>query len=495
MEGVVKATSFNAQPPNTTPQANNVWSYHYPAGRLRGGTRPPRSTFSYGGGTPYNWCTASWSGGHGVAVTSSGGTYISTSGTSWSEHIATGPGSDFASCAVFNNYLYQASSAKEKIRRRSLVSGAEENLVVDTYVDTTPKGVVPTYCGLVHSHGGRLWLAGDPSQKHILYASAVNDPRDWDFADPTEGSAWASSGISGQINKPIVGLLTHGNGCLLVGHIDAISAIRGDPQIGGGGAIDELVQFTGPVMQSAWCKTGSDETVILSREDLGIMAPGCGAPPATVSRFRLPAELTAVDPARGDTASVAYDGRYNGVMIYVGRPLGEGVAYTQFFFDLASKAFFPMDFSGGDYRLGVTVPSLITSTKGGSVALKSGGGMYFNTSATESISCEVWLGPIRLGSGNTSGIISSLSAVLSEESDPVDFEVYVGDSAQEAFHSNPNYSGTFSRKGLNYSFHPRSRGNAAYVRLYSTGTAQWYLEQLIGETFPIYRRRVTRDAP
>ena len=65
--GVVKATAYEAQPEGTTVDALNVWSYQYPAGRLRGGTRPGRNPdVNWTGSDPYNWNPISWVGGHGV---------------------------------------------------------------------------------------------------------------------------------------------------------------------------------------------------------------------------------------------------------------------------------------------------------------------------------------------------------------------------------------------------------------------------------------------
>ena len=440
-----------------------------------------------------------------MAVTGTGGTYTSTNGKSWTEQIATAPGSNFADCTIFNSVLLQTSSTNANVSYKDLSgvglpapNGTSGPLQVTTYSDGSPKGAVPQYCGLIHAHGGAVYMAGDVNNPQVLYRCAINDVTDWDTSATDEGAAWASSGVSGQINKPIVGLLTHGNGCLLVGHVDAITAVRGDPQIGGGGSIDELVQFSGPIMQSAWCKTGSDETVMLTREDLTIMAPGCGAPPVTVSRYKLPSELTAIDPTT-DTASVCYDGRYNAVFIYITRG-GSPDAYSQFYFDLGSKGFFPMSFTSGDYRLGVTTPVLISDETSGSIALKSGGGIYYDTDSTESIASHVYIGPIHMGGANQDGILESIAAVLAEDSGPVNFSIASGESAQEAFYRIENagdgvYSGTWRRQGLNYSSHPRVRGNVCYVKLYATGTTRWNLERLLGAANAVSRRRVMRNAP
>jgi len=498
--GLVKSTGFAGQLQNTTASCLNVWPYHYPGGRVRGGTRPGRNTgVTWGGGKPLNWISASWVGGHGMAVCGENGSYTSINGTTWTQQIAQGTaGSDFASCAILNNELFQVSSADENVYYKNLATGVSGVLVADPNSDGIgKKGSVPKNCGIVHQHRGAIYMAGDVNNPQVLYRCALNDPRDWDTARPIEGAAWSSAGRSGQINRPIVAMITHGNGCMLVGHVDAITAVRGDPQIGGGGSIEELVQFSGPIMQSAWCKTASDHTVMLTRESLTIMSPGCGSPPITASRYKLPAELTAIDPGAGDTVSVAYDGRWNGIVILVTRYIdGINDEYSQFFYDLAGEGFWPMDFSVGQYRLAVSTPVLSSDTTGASVMLKSGSGAYFDTDSVESFSSHVYLGPVPLGNANNDGTLTSLEATLAEDSDPVDFEVYTGGSAQEAFNSaTPKYSGTWSRQGYNYSSHVRARGNAAYIKLSGTTTDRWHIEQVSGEAYPVSRRRVMNDAP
>jgi hypothetical protein len=493
--GVNKATGYTDQPQGTMPAALNVWPLQYPGGRRHGGVRPGLTSSGFPGATPYNWCKASWPSGDGIAVVTSAGTYVTEDGATWNLRIGTAPGSNFSTCTVLNSLLFQSSIDNAAVRVYDLeAGGSASDLEVDTYEDLSPKGEVPENCGLIYARGGRIYMAGDASSPQVLYASAINDPYDWDYSAPDEGAAWKSAGTTGHINKPIVALLEHGNGCFLVGHTDAITIIRGDPQIGGTGAIEQIDAFAGPVMQSAWCKTGNDDTVILTREELSIMRSGCGTPRVTLSRFKLPDELAAVDPANGDTASVAYDGRWGGIFIFVRRNNGEDYDYSQFYFDLAGEGFWPMEFSVGEFHLGVTMEKVLSQTRGSVIALKNGGGRYFDTTSTESISSYAWV-PIEIGGPTVDGMLTRLTAVLAEDSDPVDYDIYGGMSFHEAFNSSSRRSGTWSRAGLNYSIHPRVGQNAIYVRLSGSGTDRWSVDRLLGEFFPVSGRRVTKDAP
>lgn len=493
--GVNKATALADQPNETTPSSLNVWPYDYPDGRMRGGVRPGLTSAGFPGADPYNWCPVTWTGGDGVAVTTSSGTYVTENGSTWNLRINTNPSigsTGIASCGVLNGILYQASSTSATIRTYPLAGGSASTLAATA-------GTVPTNCGLAIGHMGRLFLAGgflpsDPTiNGNTLFASAVNDPTNWDVSNPDEGAAWASSGSSGQIGRTIIALLSHGNGCLLLGHLDAMTVVRGDPQIGGD--IVEVDSFAGPVMNSAWCKLGDDSTAILTREELAIMPPGCGAPKTTLSRYKLPHDLAAVNPAGGDTAALAYDGRWNGLMIFIRRKVSEvEFSYSQFYFDLAHKGFSPMEFTSGEFRLGVTLSKALTRTRGSVIALKNGGGSYFDTNSSENINSHVVIGPIRMGNAILDGILTRIAFELSEDSDPVNFQIYGGSSAQEALNGPVRYSGTLTRKGLSYSFHPRIVGQVAWVKLYATGTARWAIERVVGESYPKSRRRVRYDA-
>ena len=485
--GVNKATGYTDQPQGTMPAALNVWPLEYPGGRRHGGVRPGLTSSGFPGADPYNWCKVSWPSGDGIAVATENGTYVTTNGSTWNLRIATAPSSDFATCTSLNSVLFQSYLGASSIKYYDLEAGSGGDV-------TASAGTVPTKCGIVYARGGRLFAAGDEDNPHVLYASAVNDYTDWDYSIPDEGAAWKSSGTTGHINRPIVGAIEHGNGCFLIGHTDAITIIRGDPQIGGSGAIELLDNFAGPVMQSAWCKTGADDTVVLTREELSLIKSGCGTPRITMSRYKLPDELAAVDPGNGDRASVAYDGRWNGVFIFIARNNGEDYDYSQFFFDIGGEGFWPMEFTAGEFTLGVTMEKVLSQTRGSVIALKNGAGKYFDTESTESIDSYAWV-PIPIGGPITDGQLTRLTAILAEDSDPVDYDLYFGMSFHEAYNSTARRSGTWERAGLNYSIHPRGSGNACYAKLSGSGTDRWSVERLLGEVHPVSARRVLKNAP
>lgn len=486
--GVSKRFGYHKQAPYTTPSALNVWPTQWDTGRERGGVRPGLT--SYGGqigGVPYNWCGATWVNGGttytGVAVVHSGGVSVKTAGTSWSSRISTNPSTDFASCAVYLQKLFMARGGGT-VLYNDLTSGASSGSVI-----TPSAGTVPTNCGLVAAWGDRLVLAGDTATPHILYMSAIGDETDWDYSATDSSSAWANTGSSGGVvGEPITSLIAHNEDCLLVGCTDSIYAVRGNPRLSSR-PVYSLSQQIGPLMQSAWCKTGNDFTFFMSRDGLYSMRPGCGEPPVSVSREVLPEDLTAIDPGSGDSVALAYDSRWRGIHIYVNKNSGTDVHY---FYDMQSQGFWPMSFGVGTLVLGVNLKSAATETKSALVAFTSNGqGYQFDSNSTESIDSYLYYGPIAIGTPHSEGILSEISAVLSEDSSDVAWSVYAADSPQQAFAlSSPSFEGqNWDVRGYNYTQNPLVRGSAMYLKLEDVNYSRWSVEEIVCTVRQAGRRR------
>jgi hypothetical protein len=76
-----------------------------------------------------------------------------------------------------------------------------------------------------------------------------------------------------------------------------------------------------------------------------------------------------------------------------------------------------------------------------------------------------WLGPIRLGGSDyLDGILTEVVAILDDESGDVDWELYVGDSPEEALVSTAITSDTWDG-GVNYKDRPRVRGTVCFIKL------------------------------
>lgn len=488
--GVVRRAAFEAQAPYTTADALNVWPTQWESGRERGGSRPGLTATGPGlGGTPYNWCTATWAplaGGtrREIAVTHAGGTSVSNGVGSWSTHISTAPGSPISSCAVFDGYLFQAAAGGSLLHNKLTNSAGAGSTI------TPDAGTVPTQCGLVVAWGDRLILAGKYDDPYQVYGCRVgaNGWKDWDPSPtvPDQSMAWVLSGPNGGlISDPVTSLIPHNRDCLLIGCTDSLYVLQGSPT--SGGQVYTLSHEVGPLMQSAWCRTGNDYVIMMTRDGLYSMPPGCGDPPVSVSREQLPAELVGITPENNDHVALGYDHRWRGIHIYVAPASGSP---SYWFYDLQSGGFWPMSFGVG-LRLCPSLRRAATATKSALLPIASTGSIYqFDVDSSESFQSYYTVGPIKLGGPHGSGNILEVRATLAEESDPVSWGIRTGMSPQEALAAPESFTGRdWDVAGLNPAQHPRVGGNAAYVKLEATGSNRISLDELTLLTRETGRRR------
>lgn len=524
--GVVRRHAYAAQGPSTTPDALNIFPTDWTTGRERGGSRPGLISFGASpSGTPYAWCPVTYQASagtgvvkgvkRGVAVCTSSGTYVHTrfddTSQAWTQEIATAPGDDFSTCAMFLQTLVQTSQGMNYPTIKWMAGGDSpwKSVTVPTgngSLQTVIAGynseqgttypLPPEYCGIAVIHGDRLVLGGGKNDPHVVYFSAVGNILDWDVASDFTDGAFATSGAGGgTISEPVTALIPHNNDCLLIGGPDSLYVLRGNPRIGG--YLFTLSHTTGPLMQSAWCKAGNDYTYMLTREGLWSMRPGCGEPMESVSRESLPDELIGINPGLGHRVCMGYDARFRGIHIYVDKTSSK----SGWFYDLQTGGFWPIIYGTGEtwsgeaIHLCVEYKATMTSDRTGLTLIKSGGTAHTldRTDTSESFTSKLWVGPINIGgSPHSEGVLSDIGAVLGEGSDPVSWTAYSGDSPQEAYNS-PSYTYTgvdWDRQGLNYKQHPRIRGTSAYVKMTASGTERIQFEELYGDAAPSAARRV-----
>ena len=481
--GYAKDLSYQSQSPYTTAYCNNVVRFDQANGRSRIGTRPGLTAFSSSpSGTPYNWCEATWynSGTKvGVAVTTSAGTYV-WDGSTWTEFITTNVGNDFASCAVYNQTLFQATGGNAGgCLYLSLASSAGAGAYLSAHgsVDGTP----PTNCGLVCAHGDRLALAGDTASPHVLYLSRVGQFYDWDYAETDAGAAVASSGSQGGIiSEPITALKSHTRECLIVGCTDSMYVVRGTSR--DGMQTEMLSNKIGPLMHSAWDHDAKGRLWMLTRMGLAVMDAGCGASPELVSMNALPDDMVAIDPGAGDHVSVVYDQRWNWLVISVDYASGTDVHYFYCLpTDSQPGAFFPFS-SAQTFRLGVPVKRSMTTGKSTAVMLSASSSAFqFDRSSSESVDSYLAYGPILTGDQSGEGLLVDISAVPAPNSGDIACKIYGGNSASEAYTNLVADSEAFTCanwtiEGQNYLQQPKVGAHSVYVKAYDVSNADWAME-------------------
>jgi hypothetical protein len=506
--GLVKSHGFQTQPPWSTPLSLNVWVIDPTTGRMRGGSRPPVDEIGdFGASAPYAWCPANFvdSGGtqrEGIAITHAGGTNISLDGASWGvaterPEITINPGTTFASCAVYHPYLIQARGGGT-VYQKLLNAATAENTLQFT---VTNGSTVPTNCGIVLTHADRLWLMGKTDAPGRVYASAVGDPSDWDDTDPTEGGAWTNSGAEGgHIGDLISAGISHDNVNLLIGSPNSIYCVRGNPRVNG---VKRVSHSVGPVMQNAWCKgigpSGENHTYVVTKSGVNYIPAGDPMSVLPLSEKPLPNELLGINPGAGDRVCIGYDHRWRSLHICVDFASGSDVNYS---YHIPTDSWW-LNSYGSTWHLFPTFPKIQTADKSSMLLVNTGGEVHQFDRTNIGVGAElfdsyVWIGPIKLGGANEEGIVATLKASLAQSSGAANWQVYVGNSAEEAFNSTAAFTGTAwtydagpPARYLSYESHPRTAGAYAYLKVYDADNARFLVEEiLMGVQAARGRRRI-----
>jgi hypothetical protein len=494
--GLDRQFAIQSQPPFTTAACLNVYPIDTSTGRARGGVRPVLKQLVSTGFAPYHWSKISYLDTtikEGVLLCNAGGTYSSLDGVTWTERIATNPASSLASCVAYNGYIYQASYGANT--KQATVLGASE-----ADLSNAGGGTAPTGAGIVWVHQDRLALAKD----HQIYMTAVGDATNHDYSDTTSGGAWTNTGSEGgQLGHAVIAALNHNYDISLVGSTRSIYAVLGNPRVSGTRRVSDSI---GPLNNNCWCKgidaNGDNSTFILSYDGLYMIPAGDYSKLVKLSKNKIPVEMTGVNPAAGDVACIGFDNMWSGIYITINPNSGDDVNY---FYHIPTDSYWPLALPITP-QVYATFPAVQTSVRSSILPIGSGGSVrQFDNAAlqggsNESIDSYLLLGPIRLSGEDREGMLVSLTAALATGSESVNWEVYCGDTAEEAYTkaiaaSTPDFTGTAwtysSGRHFNYRQYPRTRGAYMYLRIADVSNERWLIEEIIGERADAGWRRVS----
>lgn len=480
--GVVERAAYQEQPPNTASSALNVWPDDVSEGRERGGSRPGTSQIdggSAGSGRVRGMISVNKAGDDSydreLIAVRGGGVYRRSSAGSWASQTGSLQSSSgqisFAQhgqIVFFADYVSGAPAAYNVLD----LSGTTVSKFTKTGDDAPPAN-----CTLVASWRDRIVLSGDPANPHVWYMSASGDPYNWDFGDDTSVSAVSGSQFEGGlIGEPITALIPHSNGCIVFGTSDGLWVMQGDP-IYEKGRIQMLSTEVGPISNTAWCKTPTNDTVMLTRDGLYVMPAGCGDTPRSVSRERLPEDLLSLDLS-DDVVSMAYDTLLRAVHIWVTPSSGAG---SHWLVDWENGAFWPMAMASADYQpTAVCAHTPLGTATASPVVMGGRDGEYrvFDRTATDddgtSFASHLVFGPVSISDGiDEAGIVSEAYFVGEAVNGEHTYKVQTGDTAESA--TTPQR--TYTCGANNYRSWPRLVGQSACVRVESTGSdSAWVTE-------------------
>jgi len=184
-------------------------------------------------------------------------------------------------------------------------------LTLELWTATADKGQVPTGCPLIASYRNRVVLAKD----HVWYMSRSGDPNDFDYGAGAEDALRAVAGSNtdaGDIAEPMTALIPWGDDFFIFACERSMWLLRGDPALGG--IIDNITRSIGIIAPKAWCYGPDGVLLFLSRDGFYAMPASGQGKPESISRERLPRELSDIDGKQFDVF-LAYDQRARGVHI------------------------------------------------------------------------------------------------------------------------------------------------------------------------------------
>jgi hypothetical protein len=354
-------------------------------------------------------------------------------------------------------------------------------------------GFVPLAADEVTSYRDRLVWA----KNRTWYMSRQGDPGDYDFGadpeDPSRAVAGTTAG-PGEPADPIIAMAPGGYDYLVMFSESAVWVMRGDPAFGG--QLYQASGVAGCIARDAWCYGDSTEIYFLGKDGLYMMEPNAGAI-RPLSQGKLPRSLRGVDRDNFNVCLV-YDPEDKGVLVFIVPVSGsEG---THYYYDIGTSSFWPLKITVNSQQ-----PKFAT-TFGGSparprravIVSRDGYVREFGSLAGDdgsAISSSVILGPYQVNESGVDAILSELVAVVDEQSQSVRFDVYGGNTAEEAtanakgsITTGGHYGFSLAGGGRSYSSRPRLRCNAFCVKIQASGP--WAFESLSGMIAPAgkYRR-------
>lgn len=342
---------------------------------------------------------------------------------------------------------------------------------------TLPQDANNNYARLICTWRGRTVLSGILDDPQNWFMSAVSDPFNFDYSPPLPSPAQAVAGNNstlGLVGEPVMALIPYSDDILICGCTDSIWMFRGDPMAGG--QIDRVSDEIGMAWATGWCKDPYGNVYFVSNR-CGIYSMQPGQLPVRISQSIEPL-LADLDMGR-NIFHMQWDDRFQGFHLWI-TWVDEPQVTTHFFYESRTNAWFEVVYGNTNLN------PLCSCTFDGNtpvdrVVLMGCWDGYVRqvdpTSTTDDgtpIQSEVWIGPL-LTPDFDDILLKDLQGVLGESSGDLNYEVYVGTTAEKALSSTPISSGTLG-PGRNATDLVRYSGHAIYVALSSSN--QWAMEAI-----------------
>jgi len=507
-KGINEGFAYHGQRPDTSVDLKNVRSFDPLSGRSRGSQRAGLTkylTAQHTSGSKLFQCIFSAIQGQDAAYTATtlpvrehkrigiaGGTFQTFTPSAW----ATPTGSITIDSAA--PYI----AATQVFGVIYFVDGSNYNkytMTTDTLATwAASPGTLPTDGGhearLACTWRGRVVLGGIPTDASNWFMSAVGNPLDYDYSPATVVETQAVAGTSAEAGKfgDVVNcLIPYSDDILIMGGDHSIEMFRDDPMAGG--RIDQITDVVGMAFGAPWCRDPIGRIYFYgSRGGIYRMAPG--GQPERITSEAIDERLAEVSVAN-TIISAAWDDRTQGCHFFV-TPL-TAAATTHYYWDARNEAWFIDSFTNTNFDPGAALLFDGDTEADRHILLGGRDGRIRKIDVDakdddgEAIESYVILGPINQ-QGGAGQQLKDITFVLDDESSPVEFEVYAGNSEEHALNQDPVYR-AMVYPGRNPVIRPNVRGHAIYLKLMNNEVAQqWSYEYSVAglEVYQGVGRRV-----
>ena len=331
---------------------------------------------------------------------------------------------------------------------------------------------------LICTWRGRTVLSGILKDPTLICMTKVSDPFNFNYAPPVPvpaDSAWSGRvGQQGLVPEAVTALIPYTDDILIIGMNNQLAIFQGDPNAGG--SIDNVTTSIGIAWGNAWCMDSQGIIYFFSNR-CGVFQFIPGQQPQRISQPIDPL-LNGIDTGLY-TITLQWNERYQQLHVWVTLTIQPSVT-THYCWEARPNAWWTDQFANAqhnpiccvnfDGNLQSDRLSLIGSWDG---YVRSVSSNAIDDDGTP-INSEVWIGPV-LTKFNDAVQIEEVQGVIAQNSQNVDYEIHLADTAEEALSSDPVAAGTWV-SGRNYTDTVKRTGYADYIRL--TAVGQWALENI-----------------
>jgi hypothetical protein len=342
---------------------------------------------------------------------------------------------------------------------------------------------------LIEYWRGRIVLSGLAGDPQDWFMSKIGDPHDWEYAPTTLTEATATSGSNapaGKMPDIVTALMPLNDDILVFGGDHEIWALSGDPMQGG--RWDNVSNTVGMAWGRAWCKDGSGVFYFMGSKG-GVYSGTISEGLKKISSGLIDERLEDLNLSDSIVRFV-WNERRQGVHIFLTprtKLLNTDSTTTEhLFFDRRTQSWWIDKFANKDHNPKVAMVLDGDSATDRAVVMGSWDGYIrkFDENATAddgtAINSHVYFGPIVAGQNMLGLRLEEMRATIAKNSSNVTYDVYRGDSAEDAYRNTTAIiNGTWSA-GYNGSERRKARGRALYIRASNTANSQsWAMEEVL----------------